>query len=109
MPNFTVRADLGNGKTPYYRLTSPAEHKRFTAWEHVSPDRREALVSLVAGGTYPAPPFCTLRLKGLDPAIQYRVNESGALYSGEALMQAGYPLPLLHGDYQSLQIYLQAK
>ena len=92
----------------YYRLSSPMEHKRFTAWEHVSQDRREALVSLVAGGTCPAPPFCTLRLKGLDPALQYRVDGCDTLYSGTSLMQAGYPLPLFHGDYQSLQIHLQA-
>lgn len=93
----------------YYRLSNPAESKLFTAWEHVSTDRREALVSIVTGGARPAPPFCSLCLKGLDPALQYRVNNGNTLYSGQALMQAGYPLPLFHGDYQSFQFYLSAQ
>ncbi len=95
----------------YYRLSPPGTESLYTAWAHVSPDRREALVSLVTGGTRPAPPFCTLRLKGLDPTLNYRVQRDGgtAVYSGETLMGAGYPLPLFHGDYQSLQIYLTAE
>ena len=73
----------------YYRLTDPAESKLFAAWEH---------------------PFCSLRLKGLDPSLHYQVQRDGetAIYSGDTLMQAGYPLPLFHGDYQSLQLYLSS-
>ena len=114
----TIRQQVENYKAhyhlvhegDYYRLTDPAESKLFAAWEHVSTDRREALVSLVAGGARPAPPFCSLRLKGLDPSLHYQVQRDGetAIYSGDTLMQAGYPLPLFHGDYQSLQLYLSS-
>ncbi|MCI9122078.1 MAG: alpha-galactosidase [Oscillibacter sp.] len=91
----------------YYRLTSPLDNGPYTAWEQVSPDRREALVSLVTGNLRAAEPFRALRVKGLDPALVYRVNGEGA-YPGDVLMHAGLPLPMPWGDYQSVQLYFQA-
>lgn len=93
----------------YYRLTDPFQDTPYTAWEQVSEDRREALVSVVTGAAHAAPAFQTLRLKGLDPEQRYRVNSGGELYAGDVLMRAGYPLPMLMGDYQSLQLYLKAE
>ena len=75
----------------------------------MSEDRREALVSVVMGTVHAAPPFLALRLKGLDPQRSYRVNGSRERYPGDVLMNAGYPLPMPLGDYQSLQLYLEAK
>ena len=91
----------------YYRLTDPFRDGPYTAWEQVSPDRREALVSVVAGSTRAAQPFRLLKLKGLDPAARYRVN-GGDCWDGGALMHAGYPLPLLTGDYRAVQLYIAA-
>lgn len=101
----------------YYRLSSPFSDSTYTAWEQVSPDRRQALVSVVQGCTNAAPPFYTLQLKGLNPAFQYQTDRDGifqsqadrdnSLYSGDALMNAGYPLPQLQGDYLAFQIYLK--
>ncbi len=91
----------------YYRLTDPFQNGPYTAWEQVSPDRREALVSVVFGTAHGAPPFSTLCLKGLDPALRYRVN-GGEPYPGDVLMEAGWPLPMPWDDYQSLQFYLAA-
>jgi alpha-galactosidase len=93
----------------YYRLTDPFRDTPFTAWAHVSQDRREALVSIVLGSTRAALPFLNLRLRGLDPSLDYRIEGDDALYSGDVLMQAGYPLPLRQGDYQSIQLYLTAE
>lgn len=92
----------------YYRLSSPFQDSAYTAWEQVSPDRREALVSVALGCTHAAPPFRTLRLKGLDPALQYQIDGAGPLHSGEALMKAGCLLPQILGDYASVQFYLKA-
>ncbi|MDE7261514.1 MAG: alpha-galactosidase, partial [Oscillospiraceae bacterium] len=92
----------------YYRLSDPFQNGPYTAWEHVSPDRREALVSLVTGVFRGAPPFLALRVKGLDPALRYRVNGEGS-WSGSVLMQVGWPLPILLGDYQAIQLYLEAE
>lgn len=89
----------------YYRLTGLSAP--FTAWEQVSPDRREALVSVVYGAAQAAAPFRILRLKGLDPAARYQVNDQG-VYPGNVLMNAGWPLPLPEGDYQAMQLWLRA-
>ena len=90
----------------YYRLSDPFADPH-TAWEQVSPDRREALVTLISGPTRAAAPFRRLRIKGLDPALRYTVNGQGA-YPGDVLMEAGWPLPIPRGDYQSMQLYLSA-
>ena len=92
----------------YYRLSVPFQDPGYTAWAHVAPDRREALVSLVTGSTWAAQPFVTLRLKGLDPEARYRVNGGETLWRGDVLMYAGYPVPPMWGDYQSLQLHLEA-
>ena len=89
----------------YYRLTGLGGP--FTAWEQVSPDHREALISVVYGAARAAAPFRALRLKGLDPALRYQVNGQGS-YPGDVLMRAGWPLPPLRGDYPAVQLYLQA-
>ena len=48
----------------YYRLSDPFRDGPYTAWEHVSRDKREALVSLVTGPFRGAPPFLSLRVRG---------------------------------------------
>ncbi len=93
----------------YYRLTDPFGGGAFTAWEHVSGDRREALVSIVMETARATPPFSVLRLRGLDTEALYQVNGSEELWRGDVLMNAGWPLPLPTGDYQAMQLYLCAK
>ena len=92
----------------YYRLSDPFRNGPYTAWEHVSPDKKEALVSLVTGPFHGAPPFLTLYVKGLDPELCYQINGEGS-WPGDVLMQAGLPLPILLGDYWALQFHLKAK
>lgn len=89
----------------YYRLTVPGGP--LTAWEQVSPDKQEALISVVYGQAHSSPPFRILRLKGLNPDLHYQVNGQG-VYSGEALMNGGWPLSLPFGEYPALQLYLRA-
>jgi len=92
----------------YYRLSDPFQNGPYTAWEHVSPDRREALVSVVTDTFRSAPPFLALPLKGLDLSLRYRINGEGS-WPGDVLMKLGWPLPILDGDYQALQLYLEAE
>jgi alpha-galactosidase len=91
----------------YYRLSDPFQNGPYTAWEQVSPDQRESLVSVVSGPIQGGPPCRSLRLKGLNPDFYYQVNGQGR-YPGSALMEVGWPLPLPWGDYQSWQFYLTA-
>ena len=81
----------------YYRLSDPFQNGPYTAWEHISPDKREALVSLVTGSVRGASPFLALRVKGLDPDLCYQVNGEGS-WPGDVLMRVGIPLPILTGD-----------
>ena len=92
----------------YYRLSDPFQNGPYTAWEHVAPDKKEALVSLVTGPFHGASPFLTLRVKGLDPKLNYRINGEGS-WPGDVLMEAGCPLPFLWGDYRALQFHLKAE
>ena len=94
--------------TAYYRLSDPFQSGPYTAWEHVSPDKREALVSIVTSSFHGAPPFLTLPIKGLDPKLRYRVNGQDS-WLGAVLMQVGWPLPMIGGDYQSIQLYFEAE
>lgn len=92
-----------------YRLTDAFRPGPFTAWQQVSADRRRSLVSLVTGGASSNPPFAVLRLKGLDPELNYRINGGEERWPGDALMAAGWPVPYLPGDYQALQLWLEAE
>lgn len=89
----------------YYRLTPPGG--AYTAWEQVSPDKTEALVSVVYGPAHASAPFRVLRLKGLNPKQRYRVNGQGEI-PGDVLMNGGWLLPMPQGDYDGFHLYLQA-
>lgn len=92
----------------YYRLSAPAPDGAPTAWLHVSPDHRTALLCVVSGQAHAAPPFRRVKLRGLDPALRYRLTGDDTPWPGDVLMQAGYPLPML-GEYQSLRLWLKAE
>ena len=92
----------------YYRLSDPFQNLDYTAWEQAAPDKREALVSVVFTSAQAAQPLRRLRLKGLDPALRYRVN-GGETFGGDTLLYAGYPLPMPRGEYPCLRLYLEAE
>ncbi len=108
----------------YFRLTGGKE-QNYTAWEIVSHDRTQALVSAVV--TRPRVnknPIC-IRFKGLDPDASYTVirqelygcrnseeqaaETEAAIYTGDILMYGGYVLPNMAGEYPAIQIYLQRR
>ena len=101
------------GEGTYYRLTEPCKG-RFTAWQQVSPDRGETLVSLVLTQPEANPRPLHLKLKGLDPESVYTLQaadffgcnaEMPALrLSGTALMYAGVTLPIMLGNTPSVQM-----
>lgn len=108
----TLQDLIGNGD--YYRLTDGS------AWQIVSRDRRQALLSFVLVDPTSNPKPNHIRLKGLDPDARYAIawadyHESKAVpsswcsrsYTGTALMRGGYTLPILFGDYPAVQILFQ--
>ena len=92
----------------FYRLRSPFEGNE-TAWMFASPDRREALVTVVRAHAVPnaMPPL--IRLAGLDAKLRYRDAATGEVYGGDELMRAGLCCPLPQGDAASALISLRAE
>ncbi|MBR2699157.1 MAG: alpha-galactosidase [Clostridia bacterium] len=107
-----------------HRLTEFADPGDFTAWEFVTPDRNRALLNVVTVHTRANHPGAHVRLRGLDPAGMYKIDEvccegcvnpsmdmpldgaalEGRVLSGASLMYAGFTLPPLMGDYPGAQV-----
>ncbi|QJD82234.1 alpha-galactosidase [Cohnella herbarum] len=84
----------------FYRLRSPFEGND-TAWMMVAAGGSEAFAAYIRVLAESAAPLDWLKFKGLDPSAKYRLVDNGAVYGGDQLMNAGLPIPRLHGDYQS--------
>ncbi len=71
-----------------YRLITPDKNHFRAAWMFVSEDKNSALVTSVVMRKQEENNFY-LKLKGLDPEKYYVEDESGEVYSGALLMNAG--------------------
>lgn len=91
----------------YYRLTSPYENSYFTAWQHVSKNKKRSLVSLVLTDKESNDAQRYLRLKGLERDGIYRIEGQKGYYSGALLMNAGIPVPFELNEYEGVQIMLK--
>jgi len=82
----------------YYRLTDVAKDTKKAAWMVVSPDRSEALVSVVAmdSGHRMSGEFVPCR--GLDPDALYEDVRSGGRFTGTMLMEVGLPIGSCFGN-----------
>ena len=80
-----------------------------TAWQHVSKDKRESLLSVVVTSLTCNGPQEYIRAKGLLPDAMYTVNGGEETYSGSALMHAGLPIEREVPDYTAFQFHLQIK
>lgn len=96
----------------YYRLETLEYEDYYTAWEHVSKDRSEALVSLVISHVQANPELPCIRLQGLKEHALYRLEQNGQIFSGAALMNGGYTIGIGDGElqlenYPALQLYFK--
>ena len=74
-----------------YRIINPWDDPYKVAWEFVSEDKTEAMLTVVIkfwteGGNF------FVKLKGLDPEKYYKCDRDGEIYSGALLMNAGISL-----------------
>ena len=92
----------------YYRIASYSQNHKFDCWEIVSADKSEALVTFVQVLNRANFKSRRIRLKGLDPKKQYRIEGEETVYSGEALMYAGLQIPNPWGDFKAQLIHLVA-
>jgi len=95
---------INNGD--FYRLTNPYKNNLFTAWEMISEDKSECLVSVVYNQSHGNQNFHRICLKGMDKDGVYKIEETGEVHTGAALMYAGMNLPESWGDYQAFRYKL---
>ncbi len=92
----------------YYRLSDPFQDA-YGAWELVSEDAGQALVSAVMLEIHGNMTVNYVKLKGLKRDALYENMEDGKCYSGAALMEAGLPLPVETGEYRAYQMEFREK
>ncbi len=102
----------------YYRLSGPDEP--CTAWEMVSPDQKEALLTAVYHGVEGNQCPYHVYVPGLREDALYQIETVGApdgtqtpgqgkvLLPGDALAGAGLLLPGAHEDNEAVQLYIRA-
>jgi len=90
----------------FHRLSDPfAGH--VAAWEIVSPDRGEALVTATLAFSEPNFLHLPLKLRGLDPAARYRVvHGPEGEWPGDVLMELGLPVAFKQ-DFDSILWHLK--
>lgn len=86
----------------YYRLDTLPGLK---AWQFVSKNQEESLVTVVDTDVEGNPPFNYLKLCGLDENADYEID--GKTYKGNVLMNAGLRLKQSIGNYPSDRFYLR--
>ena len=91
----------------YYRLSNPFEAGNMTAWQHVTKDKAESLLSVVVTNLTCNGPQEYVKAKGLIPDAVYRINDGEQVLSGAALMHAGLPIDREVPEYSSFQFYLK--
>ncbi len=90
----------------YYRLTNPFE-QTVGAWQFISKDQSQVLLYAVMLEVHGNMTVDYVKLKGLKSGCMYREQVSGRLYSADALMEAGIPLPVAFGEYDAYQMHFE--
>lgn len=89
----------------YYRLSNPNEDI-VAAWDIVSEDKSEALVSAVMQEIHGNMPYSFVKVYGLESGANYKDADTGMIYSADALMEFGLPIKDVMGAYNSYLWYL---
>ena len=94
----------------YYRLANPFEQVNLVAWETVSKDKSEALVTVVTVQLTVNGPQEYIKCKGLEPNRYYRLEGDGNVLTatGMALMHAGIPIPREIPEFTAFIYHLKA-
>ena len=91
----------------FYRLKS-AQTSNQCAWETVSHDQTEVVLSTVKVMASAQPYFTKTKLVGLDPDRRYEDQASHKVYGGDELMNLGIYDPVEHGDFMAYMYHFKA-
>ncbi len=92
-----------------YRLINPWDDAYKAAWEFVNEEKTQAMFTIVTKFHIPQPTF-RLKMKGLAKDKYYKCEETGEIFSGALLMNAGialYDFP--DGDGESFVLHFIAE
>ena len=92
----------------YYRLSDPAREE-YAAWAFVSEDQKEVLLNVVLQEIHGNMTVNYVKLQGLKCSAIYRDTETGKIYNGAALMEAGIQMPVEMGEFKAYQMHLTAE
>ena len=94
----------------YYRLTNPFEPVNLVAWECVTKDKKEALLTVVTVHLTVNGPQEYIKCKGLLPNRKYRITGDGNEWTatGMAFMHAGVPVPREIPEFTAFLYHLEA-
>ena len=90
----------------YYRLSNPLTDGT-AAWAVVAEDKSEALVSCVLLAIHGNMPNVYISVRGLECGCLYRDEESGAVYSADALAEIGLPVTVPMSEYAAFRWHLK--
>ncbi len=100
-----IRETVQLGK--FYRLRSPRE-STLSAFEFVHPDGHEVIAFAFLSASNFGEQRIALRLQGLEPEANYRIEQLDLVLSGTALMKRGIPLAM-KGTFVSQMLRLQRR
>lgn len=95
----SIRSTIQYGD--FYRLVSPFETQNYGSI-HVNKEQTEAVFIYVHVLAEANGPFTAVRLTGLDPEKDYRVEETNEVYGGDELMNIGLNVPHSTHDFKSV-------
>lgn len=93
----------------YYRIAGFLDNHLYDAYMVVAKDKKEALVTYVQVLGRANYHSRRIRLKGLADNLNYRIEETGQVLSGSALMNAGIQIGGLFGDFKGMLLHLTAE
>lgn len=91
----------------FYRLKS-AQTSNQCAWETVSKDKTEAVLSVVKVMASAQPYLTKTKMVGLAPEKYYEDQNTHEVYGGDELMNLGIYDPVEHGDFKAYIYHFKA-
>ena len=89
----------------YYRIASYSQNQRYDCWAIKAKDESEILVTFIQVRNRPNFGSDIIRLQGLKPGIRYVEEGKEVVWESDVLMNAGFVVPKMWGDNQSLLIH----
>ncbi len=90
----------------FYRLCSPFQGNE-CCWQQVSSDGSLSIVLYARVLATCNPPVPRIQLAGLLPNALYRIDELDLILPGEVLMNVGFSIPWLWGDFSTMLFTLR--